>query len=250
MGCHITVAYDAAHSNPEDIAGADEVMQLPDLSSHGFARHIGLFDWVYRNSVGTSMIMHGDMFPMRNITFDDLLRGKEVACTSPVTDRIRPATRWAVMTDVGRRQYDARTITWPREICEIHPWDFSPQNRFPEMLDAGYDPEWQMEWCSPGLLHLNRMTSDDRNDKLCFLERLFPQVPPRERAQEQHSHPCISYNSTEFKRRKGICRNCDNRPDGCWKNFDFECPRRRAEAMFDALTSGECPMHLWDITLD
>jgi hypothetical protein len=46
----------------------------------------------------------------------------------------------------------------------------------------------------------------------------------------------------EFRQLATICRECDERPDGCWKAVDYECTRKYREAEQSAIGNRDCPL--------
>jgi hypothetical protein len=54
----------------------------------------------------------------------------------------------------------------------------------------------------------------------------------------------------EHARRKAICADCFQRPDGCWKAQDFGCEITRKATEAAAVSVGRCPIGLWNLSTE
>lgn len=231
-------AYPAASLEECRQLGADEAHALPAFPSRGFSRHRLILSWAIEHSEAKTLILHGDMLPLQPL---GKITAAHVAGTGGARDgRGMFVFRWLYVDEEGRAAYDARSQSFPADLCEFKRWDFLPQEHFPQIVAAGYDPLWKMEWCEPGMLHCQHMSQPVPQAKQDFICDLLGELDlPRVRAESSPAN--------EEARREGICHECDKwdrTRSGC--SLLKKCERRQlTRALWRRQKPDGCRLRRW-----
>lgn len=123
-------------------------------------------DWVMNKVLPAqatryALLLHGDIFPMRSMSIEELLRGKPLAGRGGF--RLNGCARMDLawfLVDTTQQFYRAPVCCWPAEqttIWRSRKLDGGEGGRVPGLVEAGYRGELGFEWLEPCFLHADKM---------------------------------------------------------------------------------------------